>query len=45
MIDLEGHTLAAVPVRYSDTKDSSFLWVPDLKITVTSDILILRNPL
>ena len=38
-IDLEGHTLVAVPVGHSDTDDSSFLWVPDLKLAVTGDIV------
>lgn len=38
-IDLEGHTLLAVPVGHSDTDDSSFLWVPDLKLAVTGDIV------
>ena len=38
-IDLEGHTLVAVPAGHSDTDDSSFLWVPDLKLAVTGDIV------
>ena len=38
-INLEGHTLVAVPAGHSDTNDSSFLWVPDLKMAVTGDIV------
>ena len=38
-IDLEGHKLLAVPAGHSDTDDSSFLWVPDLKMAVTGDIV------
>lgn len=38
-IDLEGHKLHAVPVGHSDTDDTSFLWVPDLKLAVTGDIV------
>ncbi|KAK4696164.1 hypothetical protein P7C71_g1719, partial [Lecanoromycetidae sp. Uapishka_2] len=38
-IDLEGHKLYAVPVGHSDTDDTSFLWVPDLKLAVTGDIV------
>lgn len=38
-IDLEGHTLVAVPAGHSDTDDSSFLWVPELKMAVTGDIV------
>lgn len=38
-IDLEGHTLVAVPVGHSDTDDSSFLWVPDLNMAVTGDVV------
>ena len=38
-IDLEGHTLHAVPVGHSDTDDSSFLWVPDLKMAVAGDVV------
>ena len=38
-IDLEGHTLVAVPAGHSDTNDSSFLWVPDLRMAVTGDIV------
>lgn len=38
-IDLEGHTLHAIPVGHSDTDDSSFLWVPDLKMAVTGDVV------
>ena len=38
-IDLEGHALVAVPAGHSDTNDSSFLWVPDLNMAVTGDIV------
>ena len=38
-INLEGHTLHAVPVGHSDTDDSSFLWVPDLKMAVAGDVV------
>ena len=38
-IDLEGHKLMAVPAGHSDTNDSSFLWVPDLNLAVTGDIV------
>ena len=38
-IDLEGHTLHAVPVGHADTDDSSFLWVPDLKMAVAGDVV------
>ena len=38
-IDLEGHTLYAVPAGHSDTDESSFLWVPDLKLAVAGDIV------
>lgn len=38
-IDLEGHALVAVPAGHSDTDDSSFLWVPDLKLAVADDIV------
>ena len=38
-IDLEGHTLHAVPAGHSDTDDTSFLWVPDLRMAVTGDIV------
>lgn len=36
-IDLEGHTLHAVPVGHSDTDDSTVLWVPELKLVVAGD--------
>ncbi|MCJ1456346.1 hypothetical protein MMC28_006707 [Mycoblastus sanguinarius] len=38
-INLEGHTLQAVPAGHSDTDDTSFLWVPDLRMAVTGDIV------
>lgn len=38
-ITLEGHTLHAVPAGHSDTDSTSFLWVPDLKLAVTGDIV------
>ena len=38
-IDLEGHKLVAVPAGHSDTNDSSFLWVPDLHLAVTGDVV------
>ncbi|KAL9065195.1 MAG: hypothetical protein Q9161_008394 [Pseudevernia consocians] len=38
-IDLEGHKLMAVPAGHSDTNDSSFLWVPDLHLAVTGDVV------
>ena len=38
-IALDGYTLHAVPAGHSDTDDSSFLWVPDLKLAVTGDIV------
>ena len=38
-IDLEGHTLHIIPAGHSDTDDTSFLWVPDLKMAVTGDIV------
>ena len=38
-INLEGHTLHAVPAGHSDTDDTSFLWVPDLKMAVTGDVV------
>ena len=38
-IDLEGHTLHAVPAGHSDTDETSFLWVPDLKLAVAGDIV------
>ena len=38
-IDLEGHALIAVIAAHSDTDDSSFLWVLDLKMAVTGDIV------
>ncbi|CAD6588307.1 MAG: hypothetical protein ASARMPREDX12_003224 [Alectoria sarmentosa] len=38
-IDLEGHKLMAVPAGHSDTDDSSFLWVPDLKMAIVGDIV------
>lgn len=38
-INLEGHTLHAVPAGHSDTNDTSFLWVPDLKVAVTGDVV------
>ncbi len=41
-IDLEGHKLHAVPVGHSDTDDTSFLWIPDLKLAVTGDIVYNR---
>ncbi|KAL6720926.1 hypothetical protein ACLMJK_000025 [Lecanora helva] len=38
-IDLDGHTLHAIPVAHSDTNASSFLWVPELKMAITGDIV------
>ncbi|KAL8744241.1 MAG: hypothetical protein Q9190_003485 [Brigantiaea leucoxantha] len=38
-IDLEGHTLHAVPAGHSDTDETTFLWVPDLKLVVAGDIV------
>lgn len=38
-VALDGYTLQAVPAGHSDTNDSSFLWVPDLKLAVTGDIV------
>ena len=38
-INLEGHTLHAVPAGHSDTDESSFLWVPSLKLAVVGDIV------
>ncbi|KAK3171692.1 hypothetical protein OEA41_003776 [Lepraria neglecta] len=38
-INLEGHTLHVVPAGHSDTDDTSFLWVPDLKMAVTGDVV------
>lgn len=38
-LELEGHKLHAVPAGHSDTDDSSFLWVPDLKLAVAGDIV------
>ena len=38
-INLEGHALHAVPTGHSDTDHTSFLWVPDLELAVTGDIV------
>ncbi|KAL8687662.1 MAG: hypothetical protein Q9218_006229 [Villophora microphyllina] len=38
-INLEGHTLHAVPAGHSDTDATSFLWVPDLELAVAGDIV------
>lgn len=38
-INLEGHTLHAVNAGHSDTDHSTFLWVPQLKMAVTGDIV------
>ncbi len=38
-IDLEGHSLHAINAGQSDTDHTSFLWVPDLKMAVTGDIV------
>ena len=37
--DLEGHKIQAVPVGHSDTDHTTFLWVPDLKLAVTGDVV------
>ena len=37
--DLEGHELQAVPVGHSDTDNSTFLWVSDLKLGVAGDVV------
>ena len=37
--ELEGHILQAVPAGHADTDDSSFLWVPELKLAVAGDIV------
>ncbi|CAJ2512270.1 Uu.00g052850.m01.CDS01 [Anthostomella pinea] len=36
---LEGHTFAAVDVGHSDTDETTFLWVPALKMAVAGDIV------
>lgn len=43
-IGLEGHVLHAVPVGHSDTDETSVLWVPDLKLVVTGDVVSFCYP-
>ena len=38
-IYLEGHLLQAVEVGHSDTRDTTVLWVPDLKLVVAGDVV------
>ena len=37
--EIEGHECVAMEVGHSDTRDSTILWVPDLKLAVCGDVV------